>query len=246
MCPTSSLNSLHNPPSPSPPTASLPTTTIIPDYIPPDEICTSAYNLAAANLPTAILNHSGRVYFYAAKLAQHQASIYGQKGDSPSSQHALLFVACILHDIGCAPRFDGPQRFEVEGADAAKAHVLSFGRSEAEAHDVWVAIACHTSPHIAEKISPLACLVRVSVLFDFMETRKLAGPRDGAVEALSQQFSEEVEERYPRLEPEKVLGDVVVEQARRQRAKAPAASWPGVLLRAAEEDPGWEGVNKAF
>lgn len=242
MCPPSSLDTLRNPSSPS----SNPTTNIIQAGIPHGEICTSAYNLATASLPTAILNHSMRVYLYAAKLAQHQSSIYSQKDDSTLSQHSLLFVACILHDIGCASRFDGPQRFEVEGADAAKAHVLSFGRSEADAHDVWVAIACHTSPHIAEKISPLAYLVRVSVLFDFMETRKLSGQGDSAVEVLSQQLREEVEGEFPRLEPEKVLGDVVVEQARRQRGKAPTASWPGILLRAAEEDPEWDGVNKAF
>jgi hypothetical protein len=83
-------------------------------------------------------------------------------------------------------------------------------------------------------------------LFDFMETAKLSSYGSAAVEALSEALRSEVEGFFPRLEPEKVLGDAVVEQARRQRGKAPAASWPGIMLRAAEEDPGWEGVNKAF
>ena len=50
----------------------------------------------------------------------------------------------------------------------------------------------------------------------------------------------------PRLEIEKELGDAVVRQALRERRKAPAASWPGDLVRAWDVDPGWEGVNKGF
>lgn len=93
---------------------------------------------------------------------------------------------------------------------------------------MWVAIACHTSPHIAEKISPLAYLVRVAVLFDFKKTGRLSGQgEDDPMEVLSEGLRREVEGEFPRLEPEKVLGDVVVEQARRQRSKASAASWPG-------------------
>jgi hypothetical protein len=235
--------------SSGPPNTTNPTSTVIPDCIPQDDTCISAYTLAATNLPAAILNHSVRVYLYAARLAESQASIYSAgptAGESTSSKHSLLFAACILHDVGCAARFDGPQRFEVEGADAAKVHLLECGVSEGDAHDVWVAIACHTSPQIADKISPLARLVRVAVLFDFMETAKLSSYGSAAVEALSEALRSEVEGFFPRLEPEKVLGDAVVEQARRQRGKAPAASWPGIMLRAAEEDPGWEGVNKAF
>lgn len=56
----------------------------------------------------------------------------------------------------------------------------------------------------------------------------------------------ELERLLPRLEVEKELGDVVVQQARMTRSKAPGGSWPGDLLRAAEADPEWNGVNKAF
>ena len=89
------------------------------------------------------------------------------------------------------------------------------------------------------------------MLFEFGKTGRLSGQGEGGggddpMEVLSEKLRREVEGEFPRLEPEKVLGDVVVEQARRQRCKAPAASWPGILLRAAEEEPEWEFVNKAF
>ena len=127
---------------------------------------------------------------------------------------------------------------------------------EVDAHAVWIAIACHASPHIGEKISPLAWLVRVAVLFDFgLASRGVVFPGGGGRgegegkglgEVLTEELRGKVESDWPRLEPEKVLGDAVVAQARRKRGKAPPASWAGVLLRAAEEEPGWEGVNKAF
>jgi hypothetical protein len=56
----------------------------------------------------------------------------------------------------------------------------------------------------------------------------------------------EVEGRIPRDDIEKVLGDAVVRQAVGREAKAPGGSWPGDLVRARREDPGWEGVNRGF
>ncbi|KAF2188239.1 hypothetical protein K469DRAFT_703730 [Zopfia rhizophila CBS 207.26] len=202
-----------------------------PDIIPPTDICRSAIELASSLLPPPILNHSIRVYLYAKKLAEKEDSVY-----SSSAKHDLLFTSCILHDIGTVTRFDGTQRFEVEGADAAVAHLSSFGIDEKDAHDVWTAIALHTSPGIAERISELARLVREAVLTDF--GKKKTEDLENAQKSF--------EKEYPRLGIEKVLGDAVVEQATRKPEKAPSASWPGILYRAHLAEPGWEGVNKAF
>jgi hypothetical protein len=63
---------------------------------------------------------------------------------------------------------------------------------------------------------------------------------------VSDEWVEQVETEFPRVEIEKALGDAVVEQALKAPEKAPAACWPGLLLRAKWADPEWEGVNKAF
>jgi hypothetical protein len=65
-----------------------------------------------------------------------------------------------------------------------------------------------------------------------------------------------IEELLPRLDAEKALSDAVVKQAGKiphidsltwpSDAKFPAASWPGVLLRAHAENPDHEGMNPAF
>lgn len=59
-------------------------------------------------------------------------------------------------------------------------------------------------------------------------------------------FVEKSEELYPRGEIEKTLSDTVVEQAIKQRSRAPPATWPGALLRFKDENPNWTGINKEF
>lgn len=200
------------------------------NLVPQSTLCGAAFDLVmSAALPLSILHHSFRVYLFANWLAAKE------KSDWLDSH--LLFVACFAHDIGASVKHDGPQRFEVEGADAA-AQLVRNHQSESDAHEVWTAIALHTSPGIAERITPLARLVRLGVLIDF---RPAARSSWGAVE-----YGKDVEARHPRLDIEKILGDAVVEQAKNNPGKAPAASWPGVLYKSHLENPDWTGINQAF
>lgn len=203
----------------------------IPECIPKTETCKRAYNLAHDNLPPTIVNHSLRVYLHARSLAAREQSSWAAEHRLP-----LLFTACMLHNIGCAMEYDGPQRFEIEGGDAAAALLRGCQHTEADIHDVWQAIVFHTSPGIAERISPLARLVRVAVAVDFHRRPAVAAPGE----------AHHFEMQFPRLEIEKVLGDAVTDQALRQPDKAPAVSWPWFMLQSKLENPKWEGVNKAF
>jgi hypothetical protein len=200
-------------------------------WVPPSPLCAAAFDLVIASaLPLSILHHSLRVYLFAKWL--------GQKEKSDWAESDLLFVACIAHDIGASGKHDGPQRFEVEGADAAADLVRSLGRSESDAHEVWTAIALHTSPGIAERITPLARLVRMGVLIDFRPATR------SSMDAV--EYGHETEAKLPRLDIEKILGDAVVQQAMKNPAKAPAASWPNNLYKSHLENPDWAGVNRAF
>lgn len=203
----------------------------IPECIPADELSQGAYKLAHSCLPPPIINHSVRDFLIAQWTAQREQLEW----DTPAKK-SLLCVACILHDIGCANQFDGPQRFEIKGADAAATYLRQHDVSSSDVHEVWQAIALHTSPGIAERISMLARLLRQAVLIDFGSQLKKE----------DQDARYNAEQSFPRDGIEKILGDVVVDQALRQPQKAPAASWPGILLRAKKESPEWDGVNKAF
>ncbi|KAL9110560.1 MAG: hypothetical protein Q9227_004918 [Pyrenula ochraceoflavens] len=202
---------------------------------PPD--LSSAFNLQS----------SLRVWLYASKiLAPRFAPEWLSTDRLP-----LLFAACMLHDIGSAAHLaDKPERFEVSGADEAAGLIKKYNAdadtheqfTEDQIHSIWTAIAVHTSPHIGERISPLARIIREGPLIDFSFYKNSLGDDDQELKDVRV----EAEKRFPRLEVEKALGDAVVEHAVHIPEKAPSGSWPGDLLRAKREDPGWEGVNKGF
>ncbi|MEH2446261.1 MAG: hypothetical protein V7K18_10880 [Nostoc sp.] len=52
----------------------------------------------------------------------------GQR-DGLKCDRELLYLGAVLHDLGLSDRFDGEQRFEVDGADVAQAFVVEHGLS---------------------------------------------------------------------------------------------------------------------
>jgi UTP:GlnB (protein PII) uridylyltransferase len=79
--------------------------------------------------------------------------------DGLKCDRELLYLGAIMHDLGLTERFDAEQRFEVNGADAARAFVLEHGLSDEKAEIVWDAIALHTSIGIAVRKQPEIALV---------------------------------------------------------------------------------------
>ncbi|MEL5955712.1 HD domain-containing protein [Streptomyces sp. CLV115] len=193
-------------------------------------IANSAYAHVRGVLQPAILNHSVRVWL----LADHMGRREGVDG----LEREALAVACLFHDAGTADLYDGSQRFEVEGADAAHAFLSGHDWPAPLVQKVWEAVALHTSPGIAERMGVLPKLVRLGVMADF-GTTNLAGT--GGDEDMAELLKD-----LPRMDIEAVLSDVVVSQALRSPGKAPSSSWPGGLLAAHLANPGHTGVNPAF
>jgi HD domain len=196
------------------------------------QVCKTTWQKCLSSYPPALFHHTIRVFIYAQALAFKEKSPYIEQPDLD-----LLFAACLYHDIS-ACKNHSHERFEVNGGDIAVADLESVGVPHASAWDVWIAIALHTSSGIAERISPLARIVRLAVLYDF-------GRKE--VEALMPEgMRESVESVLPRDDVEKVLGDGVTIQGVEDERKAPKNSWPGCLLAEFRRDPTYEGVNPAF
>ncbi|CAN5440387.1 HD domain-containing protein [soil metagenome] len=193
-------------------------------------LAAAALSLAREHELASVLNHSIRTHEYAA--------MHAQKTGVTDFDPELLYVSCVLHDLGASDAFDGPQRFEVEAADVAAELVRSHGRTEQDADQVWQGIALHTSPGIAERRGPVVALTRIGVRIDFHSVMIPAGDR-AAMEA-----------QYPRLGLDTELGALVAAQALKQPEKARASSWPADLVRelhpgtptpAAWRHPAWNG-----
>src|ERR1700730_13946030 len=89
---------------------------------------------------TLLFNHSSRVYYFGALAGQRR----GLKFDAE-----LLYAGAMFHDIGLVPAYSSPtDRFEVDGANAARAFLPRHKISEQDIDQVWTAIALHTTPGI--------------------------------------------------------------------------------------------------
>ncbi|CAM5662887.1 hypothetical protein GCM10010378_04350 [Streptomyces viridochromogenes] len=188
----------------------------------PGAVADAAYTHVSEVLAPPVLQHSVRVWL----LADHIGRPQGVDG----LEREALAVACLFHDAGTADVYDGPQRFEVEGADAARAFLAEHDWPRPLVQSVWEAIALHTSPGIAERMGLLPRLVREGVLADFGHTDLIPPRRRGGPEG------------RPRRLP--AYGRRSRAERRGGRAGAPAAGeGPAVQLagRAARRAPGRPG-----
>src|SRR5882672_6625424 len=64
---------------------------------------------------------------------------------TPSPDPELLAVSTVLHDLGLSERYMAEERFEVDGANAARAFLKERGIATLQLQLVWDAIALHTT-----------------------------------------------------------------------------------------------------
>jgi hypothetical protein len=107
-----------------------------------------------------IYHHSRRVFLFGL-IHAHQLEL------KPDPE--LLYVAALFHDSGLLlPFSEVEQRFEVDGADHARAFLLDRGFSTAAAETVWAAIALHTTPGIPGRMAPEIATTQLGVLTDVL------------------------------------------------------------------------------
>jgi len=87
-----------------------------------------------------LFNHAMRSWLFAEAIAQQRR---------PSYDPEVLAAAAVLHDIGLSKAFSGPLRFEVEGANAARAFARAQGMMESCAQLIWDGVALNSTPSIA-------------------------------------------------------------------------------------------------
>jgi hypothetical protein len=110
--------------------------------------------------PALLFNHSSRVYCFAA-LSGHRR---GLKFDAE-----LLYAGAMFHDMGLlSSHASQGERFEVDGANVARAFLKSHGIAESDVDLVWTAIALHTTPGIPVHMHPIVSLVTAGVEMDVL------------------------------------------------------------------------------
>src|ERR1700747_2673271 len=110
--------------------------------------------------PTLLFNHSSRVYYFGALAGQRR----GVRFDAE-----LLYAGAMFHDIGLVPAYSSDtDRFEVDGANAARDFLCRHNISEQDVDHVWTAIALHPPPGIPQYMHPVVALVTAGVEMDVL------------------------------------------------------------------------------
>jgi len=76
-------------------------------------------------------------------------------------------IGTILHDIGLTASVSGPNRFEVNGADAALSFIQGKGLSDRRAQLIWDLIALNSTPSLALHKEPEVAVGTMGIGLDF-------------------------------------------------------------------------------
>lgn len=151
--------------------------------IPDTSLAREATELVRDVADDLLFHHSRRVYLWGSL----QGSRRGLTADPE-----LLYVGAMFHDLGLTGEYGSTdQRFELDGADAARAFLSSHGIAEHEARNVWLSIALHTTPGVPDRLEPEIALVTAGVETDVLGLN---------LDALSSAEIQEVIAAHPRVD----------------------------------------------
>jgi hypothetical protein len=135
----------------------------LPVGAPDSELCQRATALVAEISPAFLFNHCARSFLFGDAIGKRDGMQYDRE---------LLYLSAMLHDLGLTDSYVGAnQRFELEGADRARAFLVEKGLDARKAEVVWDAIALNSSFGIALRKGPETALAHLGVTADFLGTR---------------------------------------------------------------------------
>jgi HD superfamily phosphodiesterase len=179
----------------------------LPVAIPDSRLARDATELIRNVESDLLYNHSLRTYAFGALQGDRLGLSYDPE---------LLYIGAMFHDIGLVEGHrSAHDRFEVDGANAAREFLLGHGVTGDTVRVVWDAIALHTTPGIPQHKEPEVALVTAGVEFDVLgfgyddiapedrEAVLAAYPRVDFKESIIQAFADGIADK-----PETAFGNV--------------------------------------
>jgi hypothetical protein len=181
--------------------------------LPDSDIASAAKEFVSDVSPAFVANHSVRSYLFARELA----AVKGFRSDVDYDDE-LVFLSCVLHDLGATDHANGDQRFEVDGADAAARFLRDRGVQEDRVTTVWQAIALHTSVGIAHRFGAVHAITHLGIGTDIVGTDR---------DMLAPGFADRVHASWPRHDLGYALTEVIARQVEANPAKGHPMTFPG-------------------
>jgi HD superfamily phosphodiesterase len=179
----------------------------LPVAIPDSRLARDATDLIRSVESDLLYHHSLRVYAFGALQGERLGLSYDAE---------LLYIGAIFHDIGLVEGHrSAHDRFEVDGANAAREFLVAHGVTGDAVRIVWDSIALHTTPGIPQHKEPEVALVTAGVELDVLgfgyddisaEAREAvlaAYPRVDFKESIIQAFADGIKHK-----PETAFGNV--------------------------------------
>jgi hypothetical protein len=128
--------------------------------IPDSKLAAEVTELVRDTASPLLFHHSSRVYYFGALAGKKR----GLRFDAE-----LLYVGTMFHDMGLTRRHSSAtERFEVDGANAARDFLRSHRIPQQDIDVVWTSIALHTTPGIPQHMHPVVALVTAGVEMDVL------------------------------------------------------------------------------
>src|SRR5262245_9894872 len=153
-------------------------------------VITRAMDYARIHSEPYLFNHAVRSWLFAVRLGQLQ----GTRHDAE-----VVALGCLLHDLGLTHSFTGPKRFEIEGADAARAFAREQGVDDRRVQLIWDSVALNSTPSIGlhKEAEVALCTAGIGVEFGFQYDRIPPDEMQGILTA------------FPRLQMKRCFADSV-------------------------------------
>src|SRR5271167_4052550 len=125
--------------------------------VPDTVLVRDAIDLSRSASAPFLFNHAMRSWLFGVLLSESAER-------APDAE--LLAVATILHDLGLTDGYTAENRFEVDGANAARSFLKGRGISTQQMQVVWDAIALHTTRSIALHKEPEVAMTHSGIAVD--------------------------------------------------------------------------------
>ena len=128
--------------------------------VPDSKLAREATELMRDTESPLLFNHSTRVYYFGSLAGKRRGLQFDPEP---------LYIGAMFHDMGLTAQYGSKSdRFEVDGANCARAFLRQHHISQQEIDTVWTAIALHTTPGIPQYMHPVVALLTNGVEMDVL------------------------------------------------------------------------------
>src|SRR5256712_7661585 len=126
--------------------------------VPDGPLITAVIEYAQRLSEPYLFNHAMRSWLFAEAIGHMKGIDYDRE---------VVAIGTILHDIGLTTGVSGPNRFEVNGADAALSFIKGKGLSDRRAQLIWDLVALNSTPSLALHKEPEVAVGTMGIGLDY-------------------------------------------------------------------------------